>query len=95
MILCAAHHGGENLVIVLAPAQVAGNTVREFRASGIRIHFKKTNRRHHETRHAERALETLLIDDALLHRMQRAVGLGETFDGLNFFVAHRVRKHRA
>ena len=69
--------------------------MREFRARGIGIRFQESNRRHHETGHAERALKTLFVDDALLHRVQRAVGLGEAFDRLDFLVAHGVREHRA
>ena len=44
------------------------------RARGIRIDLQESDRRHDEAGHAERALEALLVDDALLHRMQRAVG---------------------
>ena len=35
--ICAVHQRGENLVVVLAAAQVAGNAVRQFRARGIRV----------------------------------------------------------
>ena len=70
----AAHERSENLVVILAPAEVARNAVREFRPRRIRIRFQKSNGGHDEAGHAERALKPLLFHDALLDGMKRAIG---------------------
>src|SRR5262247_4379023 len=69
--------------------------MRQLLACGVRVRFQETDRRHDESGHAERTLESLLVDDRLLYRMQRAVCLLEPFDGLNLPVANRVRQNRA
>jgi len=46
--------------------------------------------------HAERALESLLVDDPLLHRVQLARRrVGQPFDRHDLLAAHGVREHRA
>src|SRR5207245_5197295 len=60
-VLGAAHHRAQDLVVVGAAAQVAGNAVRQFGARGVRVGLEETYRRHHEAGHAERALESLLV----------------------------------
>ena len=49
-------------------------------ARRIRVLLQVADRRHDEAGHAERALETLLVDHALLHRVQCAVGRCQAFD---------------
>jgi len=68
--------------------------MREFGAGGARIDFQESDGGHHEAGHAEGALETLLVDDALLNGMQRAVGFGEAFDGGDVFAARAVGENR-
>ena len=46
--------------------------MRELLARRVRVGLEIAGRRHHEARHAERALEALFIDDALLHCAQLA-----------------------
>ena len=64
-------------------------------ARRVRVGLEEADRRHDEPGHAEGALEALLVDDRLLHRMQRAVGGGQPFDRDDVPVAHGVRQHRA
>src|SRR5947199_96662 len=79
--LCAAHQRGENLVVVLAAAQIARDAMRELLPRRVRVRLQITGRRHHEAGHAERALDALLLDDALLHRAQPAgPRIGQAFD---------------
>ena len=67
-VLGALHQRGENLVVVLAAAQIAGDAVRQFLARRVRVGLQVAGGGHDEAGHAERALEALLVDDALLHR---------------------------
>ena len=93
--LGTAHERGEDFVVVLTAAQIAGNAMRQFLPRGIRIGFQVAGRGHHEAGHAERALEPLLVDDALLDGAQRAGGgIGETFDRRDRLAARAVREHR-
>jgi hypothetical protein len=69
--------------------------VRELFARRVRIRLEIADRGHHETRHAEGALEALAFDHGLLHWMQRAIGLGETFDAHHLFSSHAMREDRA
>src|SRR5688572_3374016 len=94
-IFGAAHHGSENLVVVGAAAEISGDPVGKLFARRVRIYFQESNRRHHEPRHAERALEPLLVNDRLLHGMQGAVRRLEPFDRDHLFPTDRVRKDRA
>src|SRR5690242_20555130 len=65
-VLRAAHHGVENLVVVLAAAEIAGDAVRQLGARGVGILLEEAHRRHNESRHAERALKALVIHHRLL-----------------------------
>src|SRR5579884_771803 len=89
------HHGVKNLVVILATAEIAGNSVGQFGSRGAGIRFEIANRGHNEARHAERALETLFIDHALLNRMQLALGTGEPLDSGDVFAADGVRQDGA
>src|SRR5438046_2697464 len=87
-VLGALHQRRENLVVVLAPAQIAGDAVRQFLARRIRIRFQVPSRGHHEAGHAERALEALLVDDALLYGAEfSSRWIGEPFDRHNLLSA--------
>ena len=94
-VLSAAHQRGEDLVVVLAAAQVAGHAVRQFLARRVRVGLEEADRCHHESRHAERALEALLVHHRALDRMQLAIGGREPFDRRDAASADRVRQHRA
>ena len=59
------------------------------------MYFQESHRGHNEAGHAERALEALCVDDALLDRVQRAVGTRQPFDRHDFPAAHRVCEQRA
>ena len=67
----------------------------KFRARGVGIRFQKSNSRHDEARHAEGALESLLVDHSLLDGMKRSVGTGQAFDGQDFLAADSMGQHRA
>jgi hypothetical protein len=73
-ILRPAHQRRQNLVVILAAAEISRDTVRQFQAGGIGICLQVSDRGHDEAGHAERALKSLLVDDTLLHRMQGSVG---------------------
>src|SRR6266852_3354643 len=94
-VLRAVHHRGENLVVILATAEVSRDAVRQLLSGGAWVRFQKSHRRHDEAGHTERALEALLVEDSLLYWMERAVRARKTFNGLNFLRAHGVREHRA
>ena len=48
--------------------------MRELVARRVRVDLEEADRGHDEAGHAERALESLLVNDRLLHGVQRAVG---------------------
>ena len=81
--------------VILAPAKISAYAVRQLSSRRIRVLFQEPHRRHDEPRHAERALESLLIHHCLLHRMQRPVRRRQAFDRRYLLAAHRVRQHRA
>ena len=62
---------------------------------GVRVRLKKTDGRHHETRHAECALKPLFVDDSLLNWMKCSVSLLQAFDGYYLPAANGMREHRA
>jgi hypothetical protein len=68
--------------------------VRKLLARRVRVHLEETDRRHRETRHAEGALEALLVHDGLLHGMQ-LLAVGEPFNRLDLPPPDSVRQHRA
>ena len=63
-------------------------------ARRVRVGLEETDRRHREARHAEGALETLLVNDRLLHGMKLGA-VGESFDRPHLSSPHRVRQDRA
>src|SRR4029453_10786592 len=64
-VLSTAHQRGEDLVVVLAATKVAGDSVREQRARRVWVRLEEAHRGLDEARHAERALEALLVAPAL------------------------------
>src|SRR5262245_11378088 len=94
-VLSTARQRGENLVVVLTATEVAGNAVRELRARRVGIRLEEPDRGHDEPGHAERALEALLVNDALLHGMKRAIGRSEAFDRDDLLSTYSVREDRA
>src|SRR5437588_6827137 len=89
-IFRASHEGSEDLVVVLAATEVAGDAVRELLARRVWIRLQEADRRHREARHAEGALETLFVDDRLLHGMQLTPGR-EPFNRAHLPSAYRMR----
>src|SRR5579862_2973532 len=91
--LSATHERRENLVVVLAAAQIARDAVRELLAGGVRIRHEIAGRGHHESGHAEGALKSLLVDDALLHRTQFSRSrVGQPLDGEDLLAARAPRE---
>jgi hypothetical protein len=93
--LRGAHHGGQNLVVIGAAAEVAGNAVCQLGACGTRVGLEEPDGGHDEARHAERALEALFFHHRLLHWVQCAIGGFEPFNRLNLPAADGVRENRA
>src|SRR6187399_2318268 len=94
-VLSTAHQRGENLVVVLTATEVAGDPVCELRARRVWIRLEEAHRGHDEAGHAERALEALLLDDALLYRVQRAIGGRKPLDRDDSLSTHGVREDGA
>src|SRR5262245_23375015 len=94
--LCTAHQRGENLVVVLTAAQIARDAVRELLPRRVRVRHQITSGRHHEPGHAERTLESLLVDNALLHRTELAgLRVGKALDGEDLLSTGAMREERA
>src|SRR5579872_6536387 len=92
----AAHQRREDLVVILTTTEIAGDAVRQLLARGIRIRHQVARGGHHEARHAERALESLLVDDALLHGTELAgPRVGEALDGHDLLAPRAMREERA
>src|SRR5579872_1762983 len=91
----APHQRSQNLVVILAPAEIARNTAREFSTSRIWICLEESNGGHYESGHAKGALETLLFHNSPLHGMKSAIFGRESFDCQDFLPPGRVREHRA
>jgi len=94
-ILRPAHQRRQNLVVILAAAEISRDSVRQFQTGRIGIRLQVSDRAHDEAGHTERALKSLLVDHTLLHRMQGSIGTRQALDGQNFPAAHVVREHRA
>src|ERR1700730_5144575 len=91
----AAHQRGEDLVVVLAAAEVSRNAVRQFQSGGIRVSFQESYRGHNEAGHTKGALEPLFVDDALLDGMQRSVLTCQPFDRQDLLMTHGMCEDRA
>src|ERR1700678_1868939 len=67
--------------------------MRQLKAGGMGVRLQVSNGRHNKAWHTKRALEALFVDNALLHRMQASIGVGQAFDGHNFPSTHCMREH--
>src|SRR5690606_20070258 len=76
-----AHHGIEVVVVGAAAAQVAGHGLARLLARGRGIPLQQRHRGHDLPRRAEAALRAQLLDEGLLHRVQRAIGPAQALDG--------------
>src|SRR5262245_61381407 len=94
-VLRRTHHRIEDLVVVAAAAQIARQPARKLRARGIRTTLEEADRAHDEARHAERALESLSVDNGALNRMQRSVGARQALDRQHTSAAYGVGQHGA
>src|SRR6185295_490244 len=94
-VLGRTHHRIENLVVVAAAAQIARQSARQLRARRIWTTLEEADRAHDEARHAERALESLLVDNGALNRMQRAVGARQALNRQHAAAAYGVGEDRA
>src|SRR6185295_5851455 len=94
-VLGRTHHRIEDLVVVAAAAQIARQRARKLRARGIWTTLEEADCAHDEARHAERALESLFVDNGALHRMQRSIGARQALDRHHASTAYGVGQHRA
>src|SRR5262249_28130121 len=94
-VLRRTHHRIENLVVVAAAAQIAGEAACKLGARGIWMTIEEADSAHDEARHAEGALESLFVDDGTLNRMQRAIGARQALDRQNFALTYGVGEYRA
>ena len=70
----------DDVVIARAAAQVAFEADPDLLLGRVRVLVEQADRRHHHARGAVAALQAVVLHEGLLHRMQRAVGVGEPFD---------------
>src|ERR1700676_511667 len=94
-VLGAPHQRGEDLVIVLAAAQVSRNPMRQLFSCGIGVCLQKAHCGHDEAGHTEGALESLLVDDPLLSWVKCSVSVLQAFDRYYLPAANRMSEHRA
>src|ERR1700757_2931626 len=83
------HDRIEIVIIGAAAAEIAGERVTRFVASGLRIGLEQRHRRHDLPRRAEAALRRKLVDEGLLPLVQLAVRPLEPFDGRHLAPAQR------
>jgi hypothetical protein len=86
-------------VVARAAAQVAFERLAHFLLAGVRMALGEIHGVHHHARGAEAALQAVVLLEGCLHRVQRAVGLGEALDGedvgpLRLHGEHRAGLHR-
>src|SRR5450631_2331675 len=87
-------HGLDDVLIAGAAAEVGRQHVKQIVIGNIRLALKHAHRQHQKARRAEAALQTVIVHEGLLHRMQR-VAIGETFHGADFFARRLHREHQA
>src|SRR3989441_4316931 len=69
----------DDVHVASAAAEVAGDRLPYLELARVRVRRDERGRRHHHSRRAEAALETVLLVEAFLHRVQLAILL-ETLD---------------
>src|SRR6185436_6293118 len=92
-VLRRTHHRIEDLVVVAAAAQIARQPAGELRAGGIWTTLEEADRAHDEARHAERALESMFVDNRALDRMQRSIGPRQALDRQHSAAAYGVSQY--
>ena len=77
--------GFHDVVIAGAAAQIAFQPVADFvLAQTLRVLLHQVHGAHHHARRAETALQGVMFAEHLLHRVQRAIGGGQAFNGGDF-----------
>ena len=74
-------HRLDDIVIAGAAAQIAVEFGADGLLGGVGMVVHQVDGAHHHARGAEAALQAMMLAKRLLHRMQRAIGLGQAFDG--------------
>ena len=82
-------------LVISTPTQVARECLCGFLTGRIRVLFEQRDGAHNEPRHAEGALKALLIDNRLLHRVQRAIRLLQPLDRRELATTNIVGQYRA
>jgi hypothetical protein len=82
-VFCAFHHGGEDLVVILAAAQVSGNTVRQLGAAGTGIGFRYPTVAMMKPDMQNAHWNPCSSMTPCCAGMQFAVSAGQSFDGLD------------
>src|ERR1700754_69796 len=94
-VLRRTHHRIEKLIVVAAAAQIAREAARKLGARRIGTALEEADGAHDEARHAERALESLFVDNGALNRMQRSIGTRQALDRQDSAAAYGMSKYRA
>src|SRR3954466_8566287 len=74
-------HGLHDVLVARAAAQVAFELFADLRFGGVGMALAQVQRAHHHARGAETALQAVAFLEGGLHRVQRAIGLGQALDG--------------
>ena len=74
-------HSQDDVLVARAAAQVAFELFANLCFVGVGMALTQVHRTHHHARGAKAALQTVALLERRLHRVQRAVGSGQPFDG--------------
>src|SRR5436305_13237530 len=87
-------HRGDDVGIGGAAADIAAHIFADVGVAAGMSLLHAGYRRHDLSRRAVTALERIVVDESLLHRMQAIAG-GETFDGGDLLALRRKRERQA
>src|SRR5882672_3600195 len=87
--------GFDDVLVAGAAAKIAGNAEANFFFARRRVLPQQPVGAHDHARRAEAALQSVHFTEALLQRVQRAVGIGHALDGANVGAIRLHREHGA
>src|SRR6056297_1180049 len=91
----SGEHGLDDVVVAGAPAEVALEAEADVVLGRVRVLLEQAGGRHHHARRAVAALETVVLHEGLLHRVQRSVSGGHAFDGAHLLAVGLDGQHGA
>src|SRR5262249_22703752 len=88
------HHGGHDLFVAGATAEGSGEPVADFGLRRIVVALEQGLGGHEEARGADPALQSRVLEESLLQRMER-LALGHALDGLHLAAVHLAAEDEA